>query len=274
MKKEIINYAQISPFNFSITNCTLSADSIKNEYNSHIHSECEIYINVSGDVSFMVEGHIYPIKHGDIIITRPYEYHHCIYNSDGPHEHFWILFNCDGNEHILDMFFKRKVGTNNLLSLENNDCEKLISHCHKMLENNQTETEKYLNFFKLLSFLENAKEFSATEKLYHNDTLYAIKYINQNYSSRISMTEIARTAHVSINTLERHFAENIKMSPSMYLKKTRLAKAAKLLTGSFSVSEVAEKCGFSDYSTFISEFKKAYDITPLKYKKMAKDRAN
>lgn len=190
------------------------------------------------------------------------------------HTHFWILFNSDGNEHFLDMFFKRKAGTGNLLSLADEECEKLISHCYKMLEKNQTEAEKYLNFFKLLSFLESAKEFSATEKSYYEDTLFAIQYINQNYSNKISVTEIAQKTHVSINTLERHFAENIKMPPSMYLKKIRLAKAAKLLTKQLTVSDVAEKCGFSDYSGFISEFKKAYGITPLKYKKMTKDSAN
>ena len=73
--------------------------------NSHVHPECEIYINLSGDVSFMVEKRIYPITPGSIIITRPYEYHHCIYHSDKPHRHFWILFSApadnDGSKSTL-----------------------------------------------------------------------------------------------------------------------------------------------------------------------------
>lgn len=136
-----------------------------------------------------------------------------------------------------------------------------------MLDGNKSQTEKYLDFFKLLSFIEDAKELSDTEKTYHKDRLYAIKYINQHYHSKISISKIAQEAHVSINTLERHFAENIKMSPGTYLKRIRLAKAVKLLSTAISVSETAEKCGFGDYSTFISEFEKFYGITPLKYKK-------
>ena len=270
-KENIISYEQIVPFDFSIVYSELTADSPRNVNDSHIHTECEIYINVSGDVSFMVEGHIYPIKSGDIIITRPYEYHHCIYNSNVLHKHFWILVKCSGNEHIFSTFFDRKLGTNNLLSLEESKKNELIEHCNKMLDLNKSQTEKYLDFFKFLSFIEDAKELSDTEKTYHKDTLYAIKYINQNYHSRISVSKIAQNAHVSINTLERHFQENIKMSPSMYLKRIRLAKAAKLLSSDISVSEAAEKCGFGDYSTFIAEFKKFYGITPLKYKK---DRTN
>lgn len=266
-----IQFNQVFPFDMSISYVELDSFSPENEFNSHVHTECEIYINVSGDVSFMVEGHIYPIKAGDIIITRPYEYHHCIYNSNSLHKHFWILFNSDGNEHLLDIFFKRTSGTNNLLSLEDDMKERLIEHCHKMLHPNQTETEKHLNFFKLLTFLENAKELKETEDTYYEDTLYAIRYINENYNQKLSISKIAQDAHVSINTLERHFQENIKMSPGMYLKRIRLAKAAKLLSSDISVSEAAEKCGFGDYSTFIAEFKKYYGVTPLKYKK---DRTN
>ena len=61
---------------------------------SHIHTRCEIYFNLSGDVSFMVEGHTYPISSGNVIISRPLEYHHCIYHNTLEHEHFCLLFSC------------------------------------------------------------------------------------------------------------------------------------------------------------------------------------
>lgn len=261
-----IHFERIAPFEMMMKYIEIDSLSPLNVFNSHVHSECEIYINVSGDVSFMVEGHIYPIKSGDIIITRPYEYHHCIYNSNALHKHFWILFKSDSNEKLLDIFFKRKTGVNNLLSLDNDKKSELIAHCEKMLTDNLSEAEKYLNFFKLLSFLENATELFDTEKAYHKDTLYAISYINRNFGEKITIAQLASDSHVSINTLERHFAENIKMSPSSYLKKVRMAKAAKFLSADLQVSDVAEKCGFGDYSQFISEFKKFYGTTPLKYK--------
>lgn len=262
-----VDYGGIFPFEMMMKYLELDSTSLQNKFNSHVHSECEIYINVSGDVSFMVEGHIYPIKSGDIIITKPYEYHHCIYNSNALHKHFWILLNSNGNEKLLDVFFNRKTGKGNLLSLDDDKKAKLLAHCEKMLSENQSEVEKYLNFFKLLSFLENAKEISDAEKSYHRDTLYAISRINRNYNEKISVSKLASEAHVSVNTLERHFAENVKMSPSSYLKKVRMAKAAKFLSSDLQVSDVAEKCGFGDYSQFISEFKKFYGVTPLKYKK-------
>ena len=58
----------------------------------HFHNQYEIYLNLSGDVSFMVEGNVYPVTRGDMIVTKAYEYHNCIYRSDKPHKHYWILF--------------------------------------------------------------------------------------------------------------------------------------------------------------------------------------
>ena len=78
----------ISAVDFSISYLKIDATSPLNHNESHIHKECEVYINLSGDVSFEVENRIYPISRGSVIITRPYEYHHCIYRSNALHEYF------------------------------------------------------------------------------------------------------------------------------------------------------------------------------------------
>lgn len=99
----------LRPFRLRITHSILrtepGADSA-----SHIHDECEIYVNMSGKVSFMVENRLYPVGWGDIILSRPYEYHHCVSHSNQPHEHYWILFTASGNEALLRPFFDRSLG--------------------------------------------------------------------------------------------------------------------------------------------------------------------
>jgi AraC-like DNA-binding protein len=76
--------------------------------------------------------------------------------------------------------------------------------------------------------------------------------------------------HISVSTLERWFAENLRMTPSVYIKKIRLANAARFLSNGDSVTETAERCGFSDVSAMISLFKQQYGMTPLQYKKKTK----
>lgn len=82
----------------------LNSASSANVHNHHIHDECDIYINLSGDVSFAVENSLYPLLPGNIIITHPHEYHHCIYHSEKLHKHFWTLFQTSNNKELFDIF--------------------------------------------------------------------------------------------------------------------------------------------------------------------------
>ena len=93
---------------------------------SHIHNQCEIYVNLTGKVSFMVENRIYGIQSGDVIITRPYEAHHCIYHDTSIYGHFCINFSAENIEEILDVFLKRKSGEGNLISLPKQEKERLL----------------------------------------------------------------------------------------------------------------------------------------------------
>lgn len=266
MKTNNINFKGLHPFELQIKYLNIDAQNPGNVHTSHIHDKCEIYINLSGDVSFIVENNIYPIKPGDIIITRPFEYHHCVYHSNKLHKHFWILFSSAGNEELLSIFFNRKSGDSNRLTLLPKDTEALLALCHRMTEKNCSDINQYYNFFKLMSLLRNADTPQNSEVEYPSDIVCALNHINSNFSQEITIKEIAEKANVSINTLERHFQLFFNQSPSSYIRKKRLANAARLLSEGYSVTSASIESGFSDYSNFIVIFKKAYGITPFKYK--------
>lgn len=112
-----ITLPEISKAECSISHVVIDVASPLNENESHIHRECEIYVNLSGDVSFEVENRIYPVSRGSVIITRPFEYHHCIYHSNQLHEHFWITFSAGASDAFLAMFYGRGKGKDNLIIL-------------------------------------------------------------------------------------------------------------------------------------------------------------
>lgn len=266
-KNSKISFNEIKPFSLNIS-YSESHPTQPFEDPSHIHNECEIYINLSGDVSFMVENSIYPMVSGNIIITRPFEYHHCIYHGDSSVKHFWILLSSDGNEKILDLFFNRPLGKRNLLVLPQKETDELIKLCFKMVENkNINGWEKYNNFFNLLSLLNKADIPETGSDIYYDDVSVALKYINENIEKAIQIKELSEYSHVSINTLERHFKDNLGINPRAFIRKKQLANAVKLLSQGKSVAEACTNSGFSDFSSFISLFKKNYGVTPLKYKK-------
>jgi len=124
---------------------------------SHIHNQCEIYVNLTGKVSFMVEDRIYGIQRGDVIITRPYEAHHCIYHDTSEHGHFCINFSADNIEEILDIFLERKTGEENLISLSNSEKEELIRQCNTLVEA-QNGVQKYIAFFKIIELISGKQQ--------------------------------------------------------------------------------------------------------------------
>ena len=67
----------------------------------HIHDCYEIYVNVSGDVAFLVNNLLYPVRQGDVIVTRPGELHICVYQSPELHERFCFWINCAQDSPLL-----------------------------------------------------------------------------------------------------------------------------------------------------------------------------
>jgi AraC-like DNA-binding protein len=215
----------------------------------------------------MVENRIYPITPGDIIITRPYEYHHCILHSDEIHRHYCVFFDAPSAEGFLSRFFERRAGEKNRLTLSSSEKAEFISILEKLRSENVGECERYALIFRLLSIVESAQDAQEGKPHYSAELNTVLDYIEKRFTEDVSVKQLAAAAGMSVNTLERHFAKTLGMSPLSYLKKKRLAYSARLLAEGSSVIDACNASGFSDYSHFIILFKTAYGITPLKYKK-------
>lgn len=266
-EKSLIRFGGVQPFWFSVAQVECDRESPTNVHDFHVHPECEIYINLSGDVSFAVENTIYPIVPGSVIITKPYEYHHCVYHSDMLHKHIWILFSVEQNEALFDLFFERKPGTGNLLILSPEQLDGLTGLCGRMAQESVSEFEKHYLFFRLIRYLYDAESPEQADDYSPKSLKLVLSYMALHLQESMTIQQLAQMAHVSVNTLERQFLDNLNMTPSKYLKRKRLANAAKLLSTGSSVAEACGKSGFSDYSNFIALFRQNYGITPLQYRK-------
>ena len=129
----------------------------------------------------------------------------------------------------------------------------------------------YLFFYRLISFYPN--EVGKGKNRKHLEKIKpVIKYIEKNYSKRISIEEMASECGVSQAHFMRFFKDTIGMSFVTYLNHYRLTMAAKLLRGTTkSVLEISEEVGFSNLSHFNREFKKKYQFTPLSYRKLTSE---
>ena len=84
----------------------------------------------------------------------------------------------------------------------------------------------------------------------------------------IGNRELADLIHVSEGRFSHLFKESAGMAPLQYINKVRLEKAANLLKrGDYTVAEVANAVGFSDYNHFGRLFRRAFGCTPLEARK-------
>lgn len=89
----------------------------------------------------------------------------------------------------------------------------------------------------------------------------------QHLQESMTIQQLAQMVHVSVNTLERQFLDNLNMTPFKSMKRKRLANTSKMLSTGSSVAGSCGKSRFLDYSNFIALFRQNYGITPLRYEK-------
>jgi AraC-like DNA-binding protein len=93
-------------------------------------------------------------------------------------------------------------------------------------------------------------------------TRLAIDYIDENFSSAIAISDIAKALNVSPSTLSHSFSRDLSISVYRYVTEKRLSAVRALLDEGVSIGEAARRNGFSDYSTLYRLYKKKYGITP------------
>ena len=80
--------------------------------------------------------------------------------------------------------------------------------------------------------------------------------------------ELAAQFSVSETSLKNYFRGVFGQNISVYLRETRMKKAAELLsTTKLSVAEAAEQVGYINQSKFASVFKKQFGLSPLEYRR-------
>jgi len=94
-----------------------------------------------------------------------------------------------------------------------------------------------------------------------------LNYIRARLMRRIDVEELAGVACLSAYHFAREFARSVGISPSRYVMRCRLERAAQLLTGSdWALSRIALELGFCDQSHFTRMFTQQTGETPHAYR--------
>lgn len=101
----------------------------------------------------------------------------------------------------------------------------------------------------------------------YNIIAKGIKYLEENETLELSVTDIAKLCNVSEVYFRKLFTQYSGISPNEYKLNKKISLAKQYLKyESMSIKEIAELCGFYDNAYFSKMFKKKTGMTPKGYR--------
>jgi len=234
----------------------------------HIHDSLEIYVNVAGDASFLVNNHLYPIQKGDAVISRPGDVHICVCNEAQLHENFCFWISCPSDSPLLA--FAAGEEFHNHYRFDESTRQELLEILYRLRDAEKTGSEpaRTCNVFRLLALFSEAEKRKVPDGPALSGMMQQVlDQINSDFLDIHNVNDIAERTHVSVSTLNRWFRDQLQLSPHKYVEALKLAYAQKLLLDGWSVTEACYQSGFSGCSRFIAVFREKFGQTPLQYQK-------
>ncbi len=255
------------------------------EVDFHNHNFYEIYLFLSGNVTYIIEGKSYKLKPKDILIINNKELHKAFVESGVPYERIVIWLNPEyvkslssDKTDLLTVFDTSLRESYNLLRLRPDITEYIYGIAEKLgvVINSKTFGNDILReayIIELLVYMNRAYQISRKNGMdldvVNNDKIdNIIQYINANLDSDLTLQTLSSRFYLSKFHLLREFKKYTGYTIHKYIQQKRLILARELLKNCKQVTEVCNKCGFGDYSNFIRAFKKEYGLSPKKYCKM------
>jgi len=240
------------------------------------HNRNEILYFISGRASYLVEGSVYKLVPGSIMIMRSGEMHKIVIEDNQPYERMALHFDADimnlidKNGVLSEPFNNRPLGVGNFYS--SNDIR--IGHiyeCLKSIDSSPEDNEMRRiaitsNLFAILYEIKLAFDERGNKKFSNRPVQSLvgeiIAYINANLSSQLSLEMLSEKFFISKNHLNRIFKIATGVTVWEYIKLKRLIMARNSILAGSSAIAACQSSGFNDYSAFYRAYKERFGVSP------------
>ena len=246
----------------------------------HNHDFYEILIVMDGNAIHCINDGVQILKKGDVLCIRPDDIHYLTpYTTSAEKFDFFNLrISCQYMETQFSYCKK----------LKDKVCQSQLPYIAKLGAKEILFFEKNLRAIKLMDFCEEKSFiYYSIVKAMLSHILIDKTELNreampewfENLLIQISKAEvlcmdypeIARIANVSNSYLWKTFKKYLNMAPTEYINSLRIELAYDLIVKTnYSLSNIASKVGFNDYSYFYKKFYNRYDISPKMLRKQTK----
>jgi len=244
----------------------------------HLHSQYEIYYNVSGGKSFFVNNHFYPCEPHALFVIPHTHIHKVVAEKNAPYER--CVLNIDANivHSIASLPNMKQSALHWLTQAGQEHSHKIVldSYAHHVFLNmvdTYIKQESIFSEIKLLAYLLQIFDFLeeqfAKQRNHPLPTMEptalsdkVIRYIEQNQGKPLNIKDIANALYIHENYLCTKFKSETDMTINNYIILRKIAEAKKLLYNGCTVKEACFQAGFQNYSNFIRTFKNKEGYPP------------
>lgn len=236
----------------------------------HSHDFCEILYVAGGAGEAILEGKKFRLAPGDLVVVNPGTLHEERSDAKAPLRLIFLA--------IRD--FAVPVLPAGCLSQEKYRVLSCGEYRYKMdiyLRELLQETSSQIEFYQeisqglvsaLLVLVMRLIRINPEDEAALSQECQKIKeYLDQNFTSPITLDSLSETVYISKHYLSHLFKEQTGVSPIKYLTSKRMEKACELLSETeLPVSEVSKAVGYENPLYFSQVFKRIYGISPVKYR--------
>lgn len=237
------------------------------EFYMHAHERMEILYFLSGDAQYLVEGSVYPLHPGELLVMNPAEAHKLQLLSSQPYErivlHFSpsVLRGIDPDGLLLRAFADKPLGKQNHYISDRFPA--LFSNFDAAGSDAQLRLHMLLILANVLDELSNlAGNADSAAVAPESASQQILQYVNLHLFDDISLASVSRAFFLSPSQLNRVFRRATGSSVGEYIRiKRLLAARERIITGS-APADACTACGFGDYSAFFRAYKTKFGHPP------------
>jgi len=232
-------------------------NSVSTGSHPHYHTGYEVIVGVKGNGTFFIEDKKIDFYPGIIVIVPPNTPHSSVFEGEnerlsvnGEFGHVFnahspiIIYDNAQNEGITlaKMIFRNRYGENEYLSAL------ITAFAHFLMQN-----------------LKNDSEINLAVKEIVNEITDSF------FESTLDLKYLLNKSGYAEDYIRAKFREFTGSTPVEFLTKVRINQACSLIDmygNSLQLSEIAEKCGYTDYVYFSRKFKMITGVSPREYMKL------
>lgn len=249
-------------------------DCRREEIDYHYHEFDKVLFFTSGQVTYLVEGRVYDLRSGDILLIPHHQIHQPVIGGGLPYERYLLWLSPTFLEEfgLSDCFRRAAAEGNHLLRGVSGQqvCQRLVEQLAQAVGEEQAFGGPLLAKTYCLQLLIQLNRLycrpveEGTLSGGQSDPCVdaAMEEIRTHLTGDLSVDALAARLGVSRSGLMSRFKATAGCTLHQYVVQKRLIHAAELLRAGHPAKEAAAESGFQDYSAFLRAFRKRYGVSP------------